>query len=120
MPNLFLKQYLIIILQDHLAKADYPKINLKACANSDYPGIIFDSWNDRKPFRATLPFGGGLTDISFQQTRQSFYKCLYETDQQLNNYDCMAQLMSHTNATTCQKNCINSRATQGKDYSIIP
>ena len=115
---MFTKQF--IILQDHLEKADYPKISLKACANSDYPGIIFDSWNDRKPFRATLPFGSGLTDISFQQTRQTFYKCLYKADLQFNNYDCMAQLMSQTNATAnCQKNCINSRATQGKNYSII-
>ena len=102
-----------------MVKEDYPKVILKASSVSDYPGIIFDYWNDREPFRAALQFGTSLTDIKLKQTNKLFYNCHHETDQEFSDYDCYAQVMSQTNATSCSKNCLSNRVNQGKGYSTV-
>jgi hypothetical protein len=89
---------------------------------SDIYGIVFDYWNDLDPLKATLEFGN-FVNINFKKTVQSFYFCDHETAPR-SYYDCYAQLMSYTNSTNCQKNCVTTRTVQGylplmKDVSML-
>ena len=97
-------------------------MSLKATAPSDVYGVVFGDWNDLEPFKVTLEFGHDV-NIDFRKTVQSFYFCNHETAPR-SIYDCYAQLMSYSNSTTCQKNCISSRTSQGylplmKDLSML-
>ena len=111
--NISLKYLFNVILsfKENLEEVDYPKLRLKATSPSDVYGIVFDDWGNLEPFKVALEFGNKI-DINFKETRQSSYPCDSETAPR-SIYDCYAQLMSYSNSTTCQKNCISSRTSQG-------
>jgi hypothetical protein len=122
--NISLKYLFNVILsfKENLEEVDYPKLRLKATSPSDVYGIVFDDWGNLEPFKVALEFGNKI-DINFKETRQSSYPCDSETAPR-SIYDCYAQLMSYSNSTTCQKNCISSRTSQGylplmKDLSML-
>ena len=97
-------------------------MSLKATSPPDVYGIVFGDWSDLDPFKVTLEFGHDI-DINFKQTIQHYYNCDRETAP-TSIYDCYAHLMSHSNSTKCQKNCISARTSQGylplmKDLSML-
>ena len=98
-------------------------MTLRATDISDYYGVVFDYWNNMKPFKVALEFGYDLNTIYFHQIDQSFYYCDRESSF-CSSHDCYAQLLSKANFTNCQKNCFSTRAVQGylplmKDVSML-